>query len=372
MTTRLVRSAALGLALVAPAWLAAGCQQLECAEGTIEQDGRCVPADGSYDDGICGPGTQLGDGGQCEPVYPPTLCDPDTTTEVIDPEMPGVVVCQGEGGGARCDAPLSCPTPGPNRMSICGQLYDVETDQPFRAPGLTDSSSPTVCGDTLTAAGTGPCSFEVKFYDALQFANNPAATPLAINGEYYLDDCGRFRGTDIALPSLGFYGIGADDEYSPSESGQYRLSGVAFPDAPGTARAGQKLYVTRISTDQAWSTALGFGDNSVLDRGVFMTVFYYQGVPRPGVQVTDGGAVDSAADYYFSDVSLTQRSMPVAEPPTQMNGAALSFGSGLTERSGVGAEPAGCEWQSDLARAIPGVLFFSPRVPYDANEEECQ
>ena len=40
--------------------------------------------------------------------------------------------------------------------------------------------------------------------------------------------------------------------------------------------------------------------------------------------------------------------------------------------SGMGAEPGGCEWASELAASPAGAVFVTSRVPVDeTNGEEC-
>src|SRR6185503_11280197 len=100
-----------GAALV----LQAGCDA-QCGDGTIERGGKCVPADTSFEDPTCGLGTVL-EGDQCVPEFEPTVCG-DNTAAVEDPEMPGVIVCEGTGGAGGCASTLPCPSAGANKVTV--------------------------------------------------------------------------------------------------------------------------------------------------------------------------------------------------------------------------------------------------------------
>jgi hypothetical protein len=333
-----------------------GCNAVECADGTIEQDGVCVPADEVVDEATCGPGTVLGTGGVCV-VETPTVCGPNTMEDTTT--IPGTVLCVGTGAGD-CSTEITCPPAAMNRVSVCGRLYDVETDQRIVGVDATGLN----CEDP-DAVQSGPCELGMQFFDALEFAGDPeGATPLEPE-QFYIDDCGRFRAHNIQRPSLGFLGIGADDT---TAGDTHRLTGTAFPVVSAEVRNGQKVYVVETATDDAWSTQAGL-DPGFVDRGAFMTVFLIGGVPEEGVKIIEGGAVESANDYYFGDTDPSTRSTVLPdqagegpEDATGVNGAGIKINSALVEHSGMGgALPGGCTWESALAASIQGVLFFSPR-----------
>src|SRR3954463_4119434 len=85
----------------------AGCKTTDCGEGTTARDGTCVPATEAFDNAKCGSGTEL-HGDQCEPVLPPTVCDPATTREEVEN---GVITCVGTGATQGCAARIACPAP---------------------------------------------------------------------------------------------------------------------------------------------------------------------------------------------------------------------------------------------------------------------
>jgi hypothetical protein len=286
--------------------------------------------------------------------------------------MPGTVVCVGTGGGG-CETDLTCPQAAANKVSVCGRLYDVETDEPIIG---TDAMGAT-CGSGSEVVD-GPCEFEITFYDALEFAGDPGgATPIEPQ-DFRIDDCGRYLAHNLNRPQLGFLGIGVDDCSAANTTGcagaapdDHRLTGVAFPVSSAQVRNKQKTYVVRRTTDMQWSTDAGLGATTFADRGAFMTVFTIATVPEPGVQITEGGSVEAANDYYFDDASTTTRSsIDPSLDATGMNGAGIKLNSALVEHSGTGgALPSGCVWDSALAASIPTVLFFSPRSALMAGQE---
>src|SRR5690606_5905206 len=85
---------------------ARGCKALECAEGTVETNGRCEPATQNTEDAICGPFTMLV-GDRCVPEFPPTVCEDGSTEPEIDPET-GVTTCKGT-GVVSCASAVACP-----------------------------------------------------------------------------------------------------------------------------------------------------------------------------------------------------------------------------------------------------------------------
>lgn len=333
-----------------------GCDAVNCGDGTIERDGTCVPANDQVDDAQCGPGTVLGAGGRCEPEEV-VVCDPDTTDEVVDPET-GVVTCVGRGEINGCTGPIACPAPSANRITICGQLYDSQTDQPIAAPGATGAA----CPGTPTA--DGPCSLRIQFFDALEFAMNPAtATPRLPAGGLTVDDCGRYRAVDLPQAGFGFMGVAVDDAVGATD--RYRQTGVALANEAALPARGFRAYATRITTDMAWSTTAGLTGATFATRGVLAAIFTYGGAPVSGVTLTRGGGTATADDYYFSDSNAQRTTVDAARNVTGNNGTALvvdTVNAGVTDHSGMGAEPASCQWPSSLAAAIPNVVFMQVKA----------
>ncbi len=373
LSTLATLAGALGTTLVlvaAPPLLSTGCAPLECAEGTIEENGACVPADSDPSSANCGEGTVLADNGTCESVFPPTTCDP-LSTIADEEQIPGQTVCVGVGGVGGCSADLACPTPASNKMSVCGRLYDVETDE--RIIGTDAVGARCGSGDEVLE---GPCQLKVGFYDAIEYANDPSGATELAREDFFLDDCGRYVVKNVNVPL--FMGIAVDDASGAPDT--HRNTGVAFPAAAATIRNRQKSYVITRATDEAWSVAAGApfsATNTFVDVGVYMAIFMKESTPVLGVTVTGANnASRPGDDYYFTDTDPTTRSMVVAGGPTGANGAALLINSGLVAHSGTGGEPTDsedrpCHWPSDLADSIAGVLFLSTRVALDPENEEC-
>jgi hypothetical protein len=352
--------------LAAASGLAAtGCES-RCGEGTIERDGVCVAADQDPDPAECGEGTVLGVSGQCEAEYLPTKCDPDTTTPDETTE-PGVTICVGT-GVASCESFLPCPGADPNKVTVCGRLYDAQTDQQIRA------AAPMILGCDEGGAQDGPCELTITFYDALEFAADPDSATELEPESFRLDDCGRFVAENIPKPKLDFLGIGVDD----GDGGDYVNTGVAFAVISAQVEPRQKTYATRVDTDTAWSSALGL-DPTLVSRGVFMSIFLHGDDPVAGVRViNEAGTTDTGDDFYFTDVEPLSRNSPDADGPnndnrTGPNGVALLINSNaLNFHTGEGAEPAGCEWPSNYAKSIPDVMFINPRIAHEVGDPETE
>src|SRR4051812_39971602 len=137
MTTAKILFTALVVAAALP-----GCKEVDCGPGTVERNGTCQSADETVSGAMCGPFTTL-QGDKCVPMFPPTECDPGTTSADVDPAT-GVTTCVGTGGGG-CSAQFACPAPVAGKQTICGQLYDFENNTNFAAPGAMGGkcSTPT-------------------------------------------------------------------------------------------------------------------------------------------------------------------------------------------------------------------------------------
>ena len=125
-----------------------GCDSTQCADGTIERNGACEPANVIVGPAECGPFTEL-QGDKCVPMFPPTECDPSTTQGEIDPAT-GVTSCIGIAGGGGCSAPLPCPAPTDGKQTLCGRMYNFEDGEIFQAENATGArctySPPTASG----------------------------------------------------------------------------------------------------------------------------------------------------------------------------------------------------------------------------------
>jgi hypothetical protein len=243
------------------------------------------------------------------------------------------------GPGGPCDMPLACPTASTNRVTVCGRILDVATEQ-------------AVVSATLALTP----------YDALEYAGNPdGATPLQYDAVSY-DECGRFRMTNIARPQLGFIALATDD-LEGSGVDAYADAVVAFPVSSGQAYPRQRVYAISHTTDAQWSSQAAVSPSFVTSGAVLM-IFLENGVPVPGVTVTEGGATEPANDYYFANANPWARTtIDPTMTATGGNGSALKLSSALVEHSGSDGSCEGV-WNSALAASIPGVLFVAIRECY--------
>jgi len=336
-----------------------GCQQLECAEGTIERDGRCEPASTTGDPSMCGPFTMLV-GDRCVPVLPPTQCDPATSEATYDPDT-GIYTCIGTGGGG-CDAPLACAAPsGATKQTICGQIYDFESNTKYSAAGATGAR----CGATPTA--TGPCSLNIVAYDAVAFGMNPSsATPLNV-GITYLDDCGRFRLSDVEVPANPFVGVGFDDAGMPmGTSGNTVTAAVATPKLPGGVTQNLEGFIVAPATPAKWTAAGG----PPLSSGIYAPLYRAHKLgngdplaPQAGVTAIIGTS-QPVNDWYFLAAETTRSTIDPNATVTGANGSALVNGVSLSNGNtfnGIGGLGAGCQWEPHTPAALSafgGIVFI--------------
>ena len=342
------------LSLIA-ALTATGCKTIECADGTVERDGICEPGDKATDEAKCGPFTEL-QGDQCVPMFPPTECDPNTTSPDTDPET-GVTTCIGMGGPSGCDSKLACPTPtGSTKQTICGQLYDFETGLPFAAAGATGQ----MC-DSSAPASSGPCALSIGAYNAFDFAHGMGG-PLPVE-EVYIDDCGRYRLKNIETQSAGpFVGLGVDDAAGMGPDGVTVTAAVAEPTGPMTATKDFDAFIVKPSTAAAWG-------NNLLNTGIYALVFraHKEGVGdaselQPGVQITFKGVPQSSNDFYFEAAATTRTTIDTGATMTGANGTGLINNASvddLTVWAGSGgiADTTNCVWESHAGASLPGVVF---------------
>ncbi|MEM9487967.1 MAG: hypothetical protein AAGC55_02420 [Myxococcota bacterium] len=359
-----------GLPLAIVAQLSAGCDSLSCGDGTIERDGTCEPADNSKDpNAVCGPGTTFDPATQtCESTFEPVVCDEGSTVPVTDP-VTGVTTCVGTGSGS-CATPLVCPTPDPGEVSICGQIFDLETKTPI----TTDSDSTDVCSDP--GAG-GPCALFLAVFDAFAFANNPSSPPL--EAEVTVDECGRFRAVGIEAPTMGAIGIGGDD-LPDSGNDIYTLSAAAALVVGGQTINGLRVFLARNETDAAWTESAGrpavLGGLTFGQKGSYVPLYSYGAQPIAGVSVTAsdlGGTpmpTERANTFYFADQGDSLTTVDTALETTGPNGAGLLVNSPLGSHSGSGSEISDCTWPIRAGAAPPGVIFVQEMPLLSADQSE--
>lgn len=347
----------------APGWLvlamsslgAPACKSVECGPGTFERDGTCVPADDIATPATCGPFTELV-AGQCVPMFPPTICDDDSTTPELDTAT-GVTTCIGTGTG------FACEQPAPGKQTICGQLHDLQTGMPF-----TDGNA--TCTPCTTATQGGVCSLGLRALDAIKFAQNPQ-DPAAVltTGALYLDDCGRFKIPDITLPTNPFVGIGIDDA-APAMAGPAGTTnaiGMATPAVANLALKDFEAFVAPKATTDAWATG-----GPAVSAGIFVAIFRAMRVGRAdqaGVTILRAGAPIPGDDFYFTGTPRT--TIDPAANSTSGNGTALVTNAALDGYLGAGGLPAECQFEGHAGVSIPNVLFIQIFRPTDASGQTC-
>ncbi len=339
----------LGTLSLLPLLLAqSSCNTLECGAGTIERNGACQVPDGARPENpaYCGNGTHYDDNeGGCISDLPPTVCDPLTSSEVAQDD--GTILCVGTGSGCG----LGCPSATAGHVTVCGSLYDAETDDAI------GGGAGTPC-DPTNATTSGPCSITLQFYDALAFAQSPSTTPPVTPEKLTINDCGNYVAENIPAPATGYLAVGVDDIDPSPSADNYALAGVAIPASSGLRRDGLKTYAVRNSSDMKWLTDAGI-TGTFGEKGAYMPIYLYGDVPAPDVVVTaNGSPVPAASEFFFKDTDPYERAMlDPAAVMTGANGSAIVINTPLTDHSGQGGEPDGCVWHTDLAAAIAGVYF---------------
>ena len=345
---------------------APACNSIACGTGTIERNGSCAPADDMANAATCGPNTMI-QGTQCVPIFPPTICDPGTTSE--DTGSDGVTTCRGNGMGGGCSAPIACPNPAGGKQTICGQIYNFEDNTPFRG-----AATGATCAGTENA---GPCALQIVAYDAVNFAHNstmmpPVATTPQGVGKVVIDDCGRYAVEDITPPGNAFIALGFDDRGQPlGPTGVTVTTGVAMPTSPDTKTQGFEAFVLDQSVVGMWAATGG----PSLANGIYASIFRAHTCDggtcigdsfanQSGAQITKSSAVNMANDFYFkSSDGNTRQNIDSAANATSMNGTGLLINASVDDSlaySGTGGitDTTNCQWEPHAAANVPGLLFI--------------
>jgi hypothetical protein len=348
--------------------LHAGCKDVECGPGTIERGGTCEPSDTSIDTTKCGPNT-MAVGDQCLPKFEPTVCDPATTDADLDPTT-NVTTCIGTGGGG-CGAALACPQPSAGKQTICGQIFDFETGDGLAAA----TASGTRC-DPATPATTGPCAVRITAYDAVAFSSNPndPNARLAV-GDNYLDDCGRYRLTDVTPPpATPFIALGMDD-IDPTKAGPMGVTnaaGIATGRAPDMATKDVELFAVSGATSAKWQSTGGPPINGGIYAMVFRAKRAPSKLPQADVTVIKSGAPTPGTDHYFVDTDVTRERIDATAIVTGANGTALVTNATLSDvYTGTSALPAECRWSVHVAATVPFVVFVQVARPVNQPNMTC-
>jgi hypothetical protein len=342
--------------------------------GTIERNGECAPADDGTDPATCGSGTTL-IGDRCVT----TVECGDHTKQVIGSD--GSVTCEGTGTVQACGVPLECPQPSPGKMTICGQLYDIETMQEFRGSGATGEPC-------VTATTDGPCALRMDAFDAIDFATKAGsgamATPLQV-GDTYMDDCGRYRFEDVPMPSSPFVGLGFDDKDAAKmgPAGVTNAVGVATAFASDTPVNLEAFIATKATTD-TWE---GSGGPPV-SGGVHVAIFRAHKCDADGTCTGDPAATQSGvqiykdtlavpnSDYYFADTDTQHTTVDPGLTSTGANGTGLLTGALVSDNlkwTGMGgiSDTTNCTWEHHAAASLKNIVTFQIYRPTNQIGKTC-
>ncbi|HEY4241928.1 MAG TPA: hypothetical protein VGM88_19045 [Kofleriaceae bacterium] len=352
------------LAIAGGAAAGAACKDLDCGDGTVERDGACVPSDQTVGTASCGPNTTLV-GDQCLPSTPPTMCDPATTMAIVNDA--GVTVCYGTGGGG-CSTPIACDAPTDGTETVCGQIYDLATDLPFQG-----AATGAQCAGTET---TGPCALAIQAYDGQMFATDPSsATPLA-TGSVYIDDCGRFRVPNIALPASPLLGLGFDDRNAADRgpTGVTNAVGIATSRGANMAFDGIEGWIADPATTTAWATS----GAPTIAEGYFVPIFRGHSTGRDdeaGVTLTRNGTPPDGDAYYFTAGQANRTTIDTGATVTSGNGAVLvdhaNLGESLAYTGTYDVLPAGCKYESHVGATLAGIVLVQIFRPTNIPTFQC-
>lgn len=339
------------------------CQTVECGPGTIDRGGECEPADLTVGTAQCGPNTELR-GDQCVPKLPPTECDPDTTQPETGAD--GVIRCIGTGGGG-CSAPLACPNPTGGNQTICGQIYNFADDKPFAADGAT--------GAKCTPGATkGPCALQIT----VRSATPPSATLPTV--ERYLDDCGRYRVSDI---DVGNVTLGLSLQFDDTASGNTVPTDVTVPTyvvigkGAGTRTKNFDAWIVDKATSDGWKQG---GPAISPMYGLYAAIFRSHACNAESECNGDRFATEAGVTFnvspaaYFIDGPGHKTVAPNANATTS-NGTALAtlmdLPTSVTGSGGLGGSTDDCQWPLLLAGPSPGGVLFQVFRPIAKTGKTC-
>jgi hypothetical protein len=344
------------LALISSSFLigaASSCTSVECAKGTIERDGLCEIADDNTNNATCGPGTVL-QGDKCVATSAPTKCDPATTQEQIDP-VTGEVTCIGTSAGS-CDTPIACPVGAAGKMTICGQMFQIEDDNRLAA------ASPTFKQCPAAGAATGPCALELSAVNA----QGQAVLP---NAGVVIDDCGRFRVSDIDYGTAAYIALIMDDRGTRGPSGTTVTSVGVVLAAAGASFPKLDLFTAKATTISTWATSID--EPMLLQGGIYLDIFRPSKTANtlaPGVTITRSGVPIPNDDYYWPANDLTRAGGLDPSPTvtvTGKNGSGISLRATLGPHGGSGGIPDTCAWDPIPGGNVPFTLIVQTRRPVD-------
>ena len=213
-------------------------------------------------------------------------------------------------------------------------------------------------------------------YDAYEFGNNPATAQKLQSDPFYMDDCGRYRITNIKTPTGPFIGLGLDDRdvAMMGPSGNTNSVGWATPTVGGTSTKDLDGFIAKKSTTDAWTASNG----PPLSTGILTAIFFAnQAGPtlQDGVQFTKNSATIPANTFYFTAAGTTRTTVDTNQTATGANGTALVTGakvSDLLAFSGTGGGlDTTCKWATHAGASLPNIVFVQEFRPVNALGQTC-
>ncbi|HXC53093.1 MAG TPA: hypothetical protein VN634_19555 [Candidatus Limnocylindrales bacterium] len=287
-----------------------------------------------------------------------------------DPTNPLTIVCGAS--NAACDGPFTCPAPVDGaHQTICGQLYDLEDSSKFQAAGATGTACTTTTVD-------GPCSLDIVAYDAVGFGTNPATAPALTSGAVFIDDCGRYRVPDVAIPSGAFIELAIDDadvaKHGPT--GSTNTVTVTTPKQAGAATPNFDAWVASKATTDTWELS----GAPPVSGGLFVPIFHAMISKtnrdlQDGVTFTASGSPVPARDSYFVATEASRDTIDPTANSTGINGTVLVTGASLSDGpiySGSGGGlSSSCVWETHGGTSLPSILSVQDFRPQNAVSETC-
>ncbi len=249
-----------------------------------------------------------------------------------------------------CTEPAPCLAPVGDRVTLCGQLYDVETRAAMR-----DADAEGFACNPLNPAATGPCAVCANAFSIVELVVGASAARPLDSASVEIDDCGRYRIIGVERPDDGVVAVMTGNCTLPS---QWVPTVVSIPAVLGERVRDEPIYAASIDTMERWTDSAGrpfAPGQSFSDVGASLVTYLHGGDPSRDVMLTVSGG--STRAFYFAD-EPARSFIDVSRVATGRNGSALAVGvDGFSLYGGVGGELDGCVWPSERAAAIPGALF---------------
>jgi hypothetical protein len=233
--------------------------------------------------------------------------------------------------GFVADASTDCAFPDTGEISVCGNLYDVETGEAV---------------DSTTVS--------IKFYDALAYANSGSGAAELVPRSFEAA-ASWFKAERMPSTSSGFVAIVVDNVDGDPDDRAPTV--MVTPGYSAVAINGMRAYSLRRFTNGTWTSALGLTD-SALAHHPSLYLYRTDTGPVAGVSVTWSG--NPVPMYSFDDMNPEAHHDPVAGNVTGADGSLLvlwpSNGNGGTLTSSGGISE--CTWNEPAVTTSPSDLLY--------------